>query len=232
MTKGTEWQDENHLDLAGQHNKVSDTKETDSPSEVQELPEWLAQRIDPRANWEDLVLSAEKVMLLHKIENHFSNRAKLNNSMRFNGRMNRDHGIIALFTGEDCKGKTMAAEVLAHELSLDLYRIDLSQVVSKYIGETEKYLRRLFDSVEGVDTILFFDEADELFGKRTEVKDNHDRYANLIDCLFTLMESYNGLVILAMNTKSNSDSNVLRRIKFIIDFPFPSQENRKRISDD
>jgi SpoVK/Ycf46/Vps4 family AAA+-type ATPase len=144
--------------------------------------------------------------------------------------MNRGLGISALFAGDSGTGKTMAAEVLANALQLDLYRIDLSAVVSKYIGETEKNLRQVFDAAEDGGAILFFDEADAIFGKRSEVKDSHDRYANIeINYLLQRMEAYRGLAILASNMKSALDSAFMRRLRFIVNFPFPSAADRKRI---
>jgi SpoVK/Ycf46/Vps4 family AAA+-type ATPase len=144
--------------------------------------------------------------------------------------MNRGLGISALFAGESGTGKTMAAEVLANDLRLNLYRIDLSSVVSKYIGETEKNLRRLFDAAEGGGAILFFDEADALFGKRSEVKDSHDRYANIeINYLLQRMEAYRGLAILTTNLKSALDTAFVRRLRFIVNFPFPGTAQRKVI---
>ena len=145
-------------------------------------------------------------------------------------KMNRGLGINALFTGDSGTGKTMAAEVIANHLRLNLYRIDLSGVVSKYIGETEKNLRRLFDAAENGGAILFFDEADALFGKRSEVKDSHDRYANIeINYLLQRMEAYNGLAILATNMKSALDEAFVRRLRFIVNFPFPGLKERKMI---
>ena len=144
--------------------------------------------------------------------------------------MNRGFGISALFAGESGTGKTMAAEVIANDLRLDLYRIDLSAVVSKYIGETEKNLRRLFDAAEDGGAILFFDEADALFGKRSEVKDSHDRYANIeINYLLQRIESYRGLAILATNMKSALDTAFMRRLRFIVNFPVPAAAQRKLI---
>ena len=143
--------------------------------------------------------------------------------------MNRGLGISALFAGASGTGKTMAAEVLANELRLDLYRIDLSAVVSKYIGETEKNLRRVFDAAEDGGAMLFFDEADALFGKRSEVKDSHDRYANIeVNYLLQRMEAYRGLAILATNMKSALDPAFLRRLRFIVHFPFPARAERAR----
>src|SRR4029077_2109583 len=125
---------------------------------------------------------------------------------------------------------TMAAEVLANRLRLDLYRIDLSQVVSKYIGETEKNLRRVFDGAEEGGAVLLFDEADALFGKRSEVKDSHDRYANIeVSYLLQRMESYRGLAILTTNMKQALDPAFLRRLRFVVQFPFPDTAERARI---
>jgi SpoVK/Ycf46/Vps4 family AAA+-type ATPase len=144
--------------------------------------------------------------------------------------MNRGLGISALFAGESGTGKTMAAEVIANDLELDLYCIDLSGVVSKYIGETEKNLRKLFDAAEDSGAIIFFDEADALFGKRSEIKDSHDRYANIeINYLLQRMESYRGVAILATNMKSALDQAFVRRLRFIVDFPFPGVEERLAI---
>jgi SpoVK/Ycf46/Vps4 family AAA+-type ATPase len=144
--------------------------------------------------------------------------------------MSRGLGISALFAGESGTGKTMAAEVIANHLRLGLYRIDLSAVVSKYIGETEKNLRRVFDAAEDGGAILFFDEADALFGKRSEVKDSHDRYANIeINYLLQRMEAYRGLAILSTNMKSALDPAFLRRLLFIVNFPFPGVAERKAI---
>ena len=134
-------------------------------------------------------------------------------------------GITALFSGPSGTGKTMAAEILANHLQLDLYRIDLAGVVSKYIGETEKNLRDVFDAAEDSGAILFFDEADALFGKRTEVKDSHDRYANIeINYLLQRMEDYRGLAILCTNRRSALDRAFLRRLRFLVEFPFPDGE--------
>jgi SpoVK/Ycf46/Vps4 family AAA+-type ATPase len=142
----------------------------------------------------------------------------------------RGLGISALFSGPSGTGKTMAAEVLANALQLDLYRIDLSQVVSKYIGETEKNLRRVFDAAQGGGVILLFDEADALFGKRSEVKDSHDRYANVeVSYLLQRMEAYQGLAILTTNLKAALDPAFMRRLRFLVHFPFPDQAQRAEI---
>jgi SpoVK/Ycf46/Vps4 family AAA+-type ATPase len=190
----------------------------------------LAQRLDPKATWDDIVLPTEEMSLLHQIADQVSQRQKVYEDWGFHNRMNRGLGISALFAGESGTGKTMAAEVIANDLRLNLYRIDLSAVVSKYIGETEKNLRRLFDAAEDGGAILFFDEADALFGKRSEVKDSHDRYANIeINYLLQRMEAFRGLAILATNMKSALDHAFMRRLRFIVNFPFPSPVERQRM---
>jgi ATPase family protein associated with various cellular activities (AAA)/winged helix domain-containing protein len=190
----------------------------------------LAQRIEPKATWEDLVLPELETEALREIAAQARGRYTVYDDWGFGQRVNRGLGISALFSGESGTGKTMAAEVVANELKLNLYRIDLSAVVSKYIGETEKNLRQVFDAAEDGGTILFFDEADALFGKRSEVKDSHDRYANIeINYLLQRMEAYSGLAILATNLKSALDTAFLRRLRFIVQFPFPGVAERKRI---
>ncbi len=190
----------------------------------------LAQRIDTRATWKDIVLPAQEETLLREIARQVGLRGRVYDEWGFREKMNRGLGINALFAGPSGTGKTMAAEVIANELNLYLYRIDLSAVVSKYIGETEKNLRRLFDAAEDSGAILFFDEADALFGKRSEVKDSHDRYANIeINYLLQRMEAYRGLAILATNLKSALDTAFLRRLRFIVNFPFPAATQRKEI---
>jgi hypothetical protein len=190
----------------------------------------LAERIEPKARWEDLILPNEAMTLLHEITAQVGQRSTVYDAWGFRQRMNRGLGIGAPFAGESGCGKTMAAEVIANALRLNLYRIDLSAVVSKYIGETEKNLRRLFDAAEKGGAILFFDEADALFGKRSEVKDSHDRYANIeINYLLQRMEAYRGLAILATNMRSALDQAFLRRLRFIVNFPFPGTAERKRI---
>jgi hypothetical protein len=190
----------------------------------------LAQRIDAKATWEDLVLPGDALALLHHLADQVRQRTRVYDEWGFRARMNRGLGINALFSGESGSGKTMAAEVIANDLELDLYRIDLSAVVSKYIGETEKNLRRVFDAAEDGGAILFFDEADALFGKRSEVKDSHDRYANIeINYLLQRMEGYRGLAILATNVKQSLDTAFLRRLRFVVTFSFPNLAERKQI---
>jgi hypothetical protein len=190
----------------------------------------LAQRIEPAAQWDDLVLPHHEKSMLHEIEVHVRRRHTVYEEWGFARAGGRGLGISALFSGASGTGKTMSAEVLARSLRLDLYRIDLSSVVNKYIGETEKNLRRVFDAAEEGGAILFFDEADALFGKRSEVKDSHDRYANIeINYLLQRMESYRGLAVLATNMKSALDPAFLRRLRFAVHFPFPSPEQRAEI---
>jgi SpoVK/Ycf46/Vps4 family AAA+-type ATPase len=161
---------------------------------------------------------------------HVRHRHQVYEAWGFAAKGPRGLGISALFAGASGTGKTMAAEVLAHTLRLDLYRIDLSQVVSKYIGETEKNLRKVFDAAEGGAAILLFDEADALFGKRSEVKDSHDRYANVeVSYLLQRMEAYQGLAILTTNMKAALDQAFLRRIRFVMQFPFPDPGQRAEI---
>jgi SpoVK/Ycf46/Vps4 family AAA+-type ATPase len=192
--------------------------------------EGLAQRIEPSAAWDDLVLPAEQKQFLRQIAVHVRQRSKVYQTWGFASKGTRGLGISALFAGPSGTGKTMAGEVLAGELKLDLYRIDLSQVVSKYIGETEKNLRRVFDAAEGGAAILLFDEADAIFGKRSEVKDSHDRYANIeVGYLLQRMETYRGLAILTTNRKEALDEAFLRRIRFVIEFPFPEVAQRAEI---
>ena len=191
----------------------------------------LAQRLDTKATWDQLVLPTEAMGILRQIVDQVRLRAQVYDDWGFRKRMNRGLGVSAMFAGESGTGKTMSAEVLANELDLPLYRIDLSSVVSKYIGETEKNLRRLFDAAEEGGAILYFDEADALFGKRGEVKDSHDRYANIeINYLLQRVEAYRGLAILATNLKSSLDVAFLRRLRFLINFPFPSQAYRQQLS--
>jgi hypothetical protein len=190
----------------------------------------LAQRIDSQATWSDLVIPAEQLGILKQLVAQVRQRSRVYDDWGFGERMTRGMGISALFSGESGTGKTMAAEVIARDLKLELYRIDLSGVVSKYIGETEKNLRRVFDAAEAGGAILLFDEADALFGKRSEVKDSHDRYANVeINYLLQRLEAYRGLAILTTNMKGAIDLAFMRRLRFVVDFPFPGIPDRRRI---
>lgn len=190
----------------------------------------LAQRIETDAGWDDLVLPEPQARTLREIALHVRHRARVYGEWGFGRRGARGLGISALFAGPSGTGKTLAAEVIAGELRLDLYRIDLSQVVSKYIGETEKNLRRVFDAAEEGGAVLLFDEADALFGKRSEVKDSHDRYANVeVSYLLQRMEQYRGLAVLTTNLKDSLDTAFLRRLRFVVQFPFPDAVQRAEI---
>ncbi len=190
----------------------------------------LAQRMSSSATLDDVVLPDLQKETLRDIVMHVRHRAIVHESWGFGGRNYRGVGISVLFAGASGTGKTMSAEVLAEALELDLYRIDLSSVVSKYIGETEKNLRRIFDAADAGGVILLFDEADALFGKRSEVKDSHDRYANIeVSYLLQRIESYRGLAILTTNMRSALDTAFLRRIRFIVQFPFPDAAQRAEI---
>jgi len=192
--------------------------------------ESLAQRIEVKAGWADLVLPPTQTELLRSIARQVRHRFQVYEQWGFRARSSRGTGVSAVFHGPSGVGKTLAAEVLANELQLDLFRIDLSATVSKYIGETEKNLRRIFDVAEQSGAILLFDEADALFGKRSEVKDSHDRYANLeISYLLQRIEAYRGLAILTTNMKASLDHAFLRRLRFLVGFPFPAAGEREEI---
>lgn len=190
----------------------------------------LGRRIEPQADWGDLVLADRQLRTLREIVAHVRQRPTVYQEWGFADTLRRGLGVTALFAGGSGTGKTLAAEVMAKELGLDLFIIDLSQVVSKYIGETEKNLRRVFDAAERGGALLLFDEADALFGKRSEVKDSHDRYANLeVSYLLMRMEAYRGLAILTTNMKQALDTAFMRRIRFVVDFPFPGESERAEI---
>ncbi len=190
----------------------------------------LALRVHSKARWKDLILPQKSAKRLREITMQLKQRHIVHERWRFGAQTSRGHGVTALFAGPSGTGKTLAAEIIANELSLDLYRIDLSAVVSKYIGETESNLERVFRAAEQSGCVLFFDEADALFGKRNEVRDSHDRYANIeVSYLLQRMEQYHGLAILTTNLRDHIDQAFLRRIRFIIDFPFPNQADRARI---
>jgi len=190
----------------------------------------LATKIDPRPKWIDLVLSDDTLEQLRDICSQARHYYDVYERWGFGSKITRGRGISALFSGPPGTGKTMAAEVIAGDLEIDLYKVDLARMVSKYIGETEKNLSRVFSEAENSNAILFFDEADALFGKRTQISDAHDRYANIeTSYLLQRMEDYDGIVILASNLRENMDDAFLRRIRFIVEFPFPDAANRLKI---
>jgi hypothetical protein len=190
----------------------------------------LARRVEPKHRWADLVLPAPQLEQLAAICSQAKHSSIVYGAWRFDRKVSLGRGLNALFTGQPGTGKTMAAEVIAADLGVDLLKIDLSQIVSKYIGETEKNLRHLFDQAVSANAILFFDEADALLGKRADVKDAHDRYANTETAyLLQKMEEYPGITILASNLRQNMDAAFTRRMRFIVDFPFPEEEDRLRI---
>jgi SpoVK/Ycf46/Vps4 family AAA+-type ATPase len=192
--------------------------------------EGLAQRVETRARWEDLILPDSSLEVLRAMVAQAQNHTRVLDDWGFAARTSRGLSSTALFCGASGTGKTLAAEVLANELELDLFRVDLSQVVSKYIGETEKNLRTIFDAAENTGAVLLFDEADALFGKRSEVRDSHDRYANIeVSYLLQRMEAYRGIALLTTNMRNALDPAFLRRIRFLVQFPFPEAAQRKRI---
>jgi SpoVK/Ycf46/Vps4 family AAA+-type ATPase len=188
----------------------------------------LARHIEPRAGWDDLILSPSRKGRLLDLINRYRNAARVYDDWGFSASPSR--GLVALFSGASGTGKTLAAEVVAAQLGLDLYRLDLSSVVSKYIGETEKNLDELFDAAAMANIVLFFDEADALFGKRSEISDAHDRYANVeTSYLLQRIERYDGIVVLATNYEKNIDQAFLRRVHTRVDFPMPSESERMAI---
>jgi AAA+ superfamily predicted ATPase len=190
----------------------------------------LAHRIEGRVDWNSLVLPPRQLATLKAIEAQVRQRTKVYESWGFDARDGRGLGINALFAGPSGTGKTLAAEVLGAALGLDVYRIDLASVVSKWIGETEKNLKRVFDAAESTSAILLFDEADALFGKRSEVRESHDRYANIeVSYLLQRMETYRGLALLTTNLRSHLDQAFLRRLRFVVEFPFPGEAERRKI---
>lgn len=190
----------------------------------------LARKITPRYTWNDIILPADRLEQLREICNQVKYREQVYGEWGFDRKLSLGKGLSALFAGPSGTGKTMAAEIITKELGLELYKIDLSTVISKYIGETEKNLAQIFCEAETSNAILFFDEADALFGKRSEVKDSHDRYANIeTGYLLQRLEEYAGIAILATNLRKNMDDAFVRRIGFTIAFPFPTVANRRRI---
>jgi SpoVK/Ycf46/Vps4 family AAA+-type ATPase len=190
----------------------------------------LARKLAIRYVWDDIVLPRQQLATLKMICTTIRQRPIVYGDWGFDRKLAMGKGLIALFAGPSGTGKTMAAEIIANDLGLDVFKIDLSAVVSKYIGETEKNLEKIFSEAQDSDAILFFDEADALFGKRSEVKDAHDRYANIETAyLLQRTEEYNGLVILASNIKKNMDEAFVRRLHFMVDFPFPEEAERVEI---
>ncbi|PID86692.1 MAG: hypothetical protein CSB13_03100 [Chloroflexi bacterium] len=190
----------------------------------------LATKIQPRCSWEDIVLPQDTLNQLHEMVNTVKHRPTVYDKWGFNHKLALGKGLSALFAGESGTGKTMSADIMATVLGLALYKVDLSTVVSKYIGETEKNLDRIFTEAATSNAILFFDEADAIFGKRSEIKDSHDRYANIeISYLLQRMEMYDGVVILATNLRANLDDAFTRRLHFVVEFPFPEAADRERI---
>lgn len=190
----------------------------------------LARKITPHYGWDEIVLPADRIQQLREIVSQVKHRGRVYEEWGFDRKLAMGKGLNVLFAGPSGTGKTMAADIMAGELRLDLYKIDLSSVVSKYIGETEKNLARIFQEAETSNAILFFDEADALFGKRSEVRDSHDRYANIeISYLLQRMEEYDGMVILASNLHKNMDDAFVRRMHFTVEFPFPNEKQRLRI---
>lgn len=190
----------------------------------------LATKIRPRYEWSDIVLPADTLSQLQEMVATVRRRPTVYEQWGFGRKLALGKGLNALFAGESGTGKTMAADIIAGELGQDLYKVDLSMLVSKYIGETEKNLSRIFAEAATSNAILFFDEADAIFGKRSEVKDSHDRYANIeISYLLQRMEAYDGVVILATNLRANLDEAFTRRLHFVVEFPFPQAADRERI---
>ena len=190
----------------------------------------MARKITPRFAWDDIVLVKDSLEVLFEVSNTIKHRHIVYEQWGFERKLATGLGLNVLFAGESGTGKTMASDILAGELGLDLYKIDLSGLISKYIGETEKNLDRIFSEARTSNAILFFDEADAVFGKRSEVRDSHDRYANIeISYLLQKMEEYDGVVILATNLRSNMDDAFVRRMHFVVDFPIPEAEDRLRI---
>jgi SpoVK/Ycf46/Vps4 family AAA+-type ATPase len=190
----------------------------------------LAQVRSPRATWDDLVLPEGPLRQLRGLAAAIRHRHRVLDDWGFADRATRGLGSSALFAGPSGTGKTLAAEVLAAELGLDLVQVDLSQVVSKYLGESEKHLRQLFDAAEGGGAVLLFDEADALFGRRTEVHDSHDRYANVeVGYLLQRMEEFRGLAVLTTNTRSSLDPAFSRRLSSVVSFPYPDEVLREQL---
>lgn len=216
--------------LEGRQNLTSEDLYNGCKDQSSQKLSSLAKKIKPNYKWKDLILPPDNKEQLTELINYIKNKGTVYQDWGFDKRLSLGKGLNISFSGTSGTGKTMAAEVIASKLNLDLYKVDLSMVVSKYIGETEKNLNKIFDAAEESNAILFFDEADALFGKRSEVRDSHDRYANIeISYLLQKMEENQGIVILATNLSQNIDGAFLRRMHFTIEFPFPSAECRLKI---
>ena len=190
--------------------------------------EQLTRRIAPTRTWDDIVLSPDRKALLHTVVDRYRHSNRVYDTWGFSP--NPSRGLVALFSGPSGTGKTLASEIIAGELGLDVFKLDLSSVVSKYIGETEKNLEQIFDAASAGNMVLFFDEADSLFGKRSEVKDSRDRYANIeVSYLLQRLEAYDGLVVLATNFEKNVDEAFLRRIHVRVEFAMPGPDERRAI---
>ncbi|PSP61342.1 AAA family ATPase, partial [Halobacteriales archaeon QH_7_66_37] len=190
----------------------------------------LSEQLDPNATWEDIVLPAETMRELRTVAAHVTHQGRIYAEWGFERRFTRGGGVVALFSGPSGTGKTMAAEIIATETGMELYKIDLSSVVSKYIGETEENLERIFTEAEHSNAVLLFDEADAVFGDRASVSDATDRYANVeVNYLLQRIESYDGVVVLTTNYESNIDSAFMRRIDHSVSFRRPREETRRTI---
>jgi len=205
---------------------------TGARSENSSALERLARRVDPAVGWADLVLPRPVLTGLQEVALRARHRERVLGDWRMRPGGGRGHGVAALFAGDSGTGKTMSAEVIAHDLGLELYVVDLATVVDKYVGETEKNLERIFVAAAGVNAVLLFDEADAVFGRRSEVRDAHDRYANVESAyLLQRMETFDGLAILATNLRANIDDAFTRRLDVIVDFPLPDPEHRRALWD-
>lgn len=194
--------------------------------------ERLARRIEPAVSWDDLVVPPSVLTALREVAARAKHREQVLGDWGMRPGGGRGHGVAALFAGDSGTGKTMSAEVVAHDLGLDLYVVNLATTVDKYIGETEKNLDKILRAADEMNAVLLFDEADSIFGKRSEVKDAHDRYANIESAyLLQRMESFDGLIILATNLRANIDEAFTRRLDVVVDFPLPEAEDRRRLWD-
>jgi hypothetical protein len=199
-------------------------------AQVRPMIDSLAERLLAPAEWSDLVLPEAQLSLLKEIEAQVRHRQVVYSEWFLGGRTSRGRGTAVMFSGPSGTGKTLAAEALTTRLNLDLYRVDLGSTVSKYIGETEKNLGKIFDAAESGGVALLFDEADALFGKRGDVKDSKDRYANIeVSFLLQRLESFQGLVILTTNLRDSLDQAFQRRLRFVVEFPFPNAKQRQGI---